>query len=52
MKGQNNIWKENAFLTCSRRFLRSNKLEQLLRIQIGKKYWDLEKLEKKKGPTL
>ena len=29
MKGQNNFWKQNAFLTCSRRFLTSNKLEQL-----------------------
>jgi len=29
VKGQNNFWKHNAFLTCSWRFLRSNKLEQL-----------------------
>ena len=29
VKGQNNIWKQNAFLTCSWRFLISNKLEQL-----------------------
>ena len=29
MKGQNNFWLQNAFLTCSWRFLRSNKLEQL-----------------------
>ena len=27
--GQNNFWQQNAFLTCSCRFLRSNKLEQL-----------------------
>ena len=30
-----------CFLTCSSRFLRSKKLEQLYVIQIGKKYWDL-----------
>ena len=29
VKGQNNSWQQNAFLTCSWRFLRSNKLEQL-----------------------
>ena len=29
VKGQNSFWKQNAFLTCSWRFLRSNKLEQL-----------------------
>ena len=29
VKGQNNFWKQNAFLTCSWRFLISNKLEQL-----------------------
>ena len=29
VKGQNNFWKQNAFLTCSWRFLKSNKLEQL-----------------------
>ena len=29
VKGQNNFWQPNAFLTCSWRFLRSNKLEQL-----------------------
>ena len=29
VKGQNNLWQQNAFLTCSWRFLRSNKLEQL-----------------------
>jgi hypothetical protein len=29
VKGQNNFWKQNAFLTCSCRFLISNKLEQL-----------------------
>ena len=29
VKGQNNFWCRNAFLTCSRRFLRSNKLEQV-----------------------
>ena len=29
VKGQNNFWLQNAFLTCSWRFLISNKLEQL-----------------------
>ena len=29
VKGQNNFWKQNAFLTCSWRFLRFIKLEQL-----------------------
>jgi hypothetical protein len=29
VKGQNNFWKQNPFLTCSWRFPRSNKLEQL-----------------------
>ena len=30
-----------CFLTCSWRFLRSNKI-RTIRIQIGKNYWDLE----------
>ena len=42
MKGQNNFWQQNAFLTCSWRFLISDKLEQLafkLQKSIGiKKY--------------
>jgi hypothetical protein len=29
VKGQNNLWQQNAFLTYSWRFLISNKLEQL-----------------------
>ena len=29
VKGQNNFWYQNAFLTCSWRFIRYNKLEQL-----------------------
>ena len=29
VKGQKNFWQQNAFLTCSWRFLISNKLEQL-----------------------
>ena len=29
VKGQNNFWSQNVFLTCSWRSLRSNKLEQL-----------------------
>ena len=28
VKGQNNFWLQNAFFTCSWRFLISNKLEQ------------------------
>ena len=29
VKGQNNFWRQNVFLTCSWKFLISNKLEQL-----------------------
>ena len=29
VKGQNNFWQQNVFLTCSWRFLRSDTLEQL-----------------------
>ena len=29
VKGQNNFWQQNTFLTCSWRFLRYNELEQL-----------------------
>ena len=29
VKGQNNFWKQNAFLTCFWSFLRYNELEQL-----------------------
>ena len=29
VRGQNNFWLQNAFLTCSWRFLISDKLEQL-----------------------
>ena len=29
VKGQNNFWQQNTFLTCSWRFLIPNKLEQL-----------------------
>ena len=36
VKGQNNFWWQNAFLTCSWRFLRYNKLEQL-EFQLEKK---------------
>ena len=28
VKGLNNFWKQNTFLTCSWRFIRSKKLEQ------------------------
>ena len=37
MKGQNNFWQHNA---CSLMFLIT------IRIQIGKKYWDLETCRK------
>ena len=37
VKGQNNVWQQNAKSTCSWRFLRSNELEFKL-----EKYWDLE----------
>ena len=42
MKGQTIFGNRVLFLTCSWRFLRSNKSEQLGIIQIGIKYWDLE----------
>ena len=29
VKGQNNFWQQNAFLTCSWMFLISNRLEQI-----------------------
>ena len=46
VKGQNNFWQQNAFLTCSWRFLISYRLERLYIIQIGKIYWDLETCRK------
>ena len=46
VKGPNKFWQQNAFLTCSWRFLRSNKI-RITRIQIGKNYWDLETCRKK-----
>ena len=41
VKGQNNFWSQNAFQTCSWRFLMSNKLEHL-EFKLGKNNWDLE----------
>ena len=38
--------KQNSFLTCTWRFLRSNTYFRTIRIQIGKKYWDLETCRK------
>ena len=35
VNGQNSFWKQNAFLTCSWRFLMSHKLERL-KIKLGK----------------
>ena len=35
-----------CFLTCSCRFLRSNKLDRTIEIHIGKKYWGLETCRK------
>ena len=37
VKGQNNFWQQNAFLTCS---------NKLLKFKLEKKYWDLEKCRK------
>ena len=37
VQGQNKFWKQNAFLTCSWRFLITNKSE----FKLEKKYWDL-----------
>ena len=37
VKGQNNFWQPNAFLNCSSRFLRSNKLYKTIVIKIGEK---------------
>ena len=45
VNGQNNFWKQNAFLTCSWRFLIPKK-NSTIRIQIGKDYWDLETCRK------
>ena len=42
VKGQNNLWEQNAFLACSWRFLISNKLEEL---ELGFRNMQ-EKLEK------
>ena len=46
MKGQNNFWQQNAFLTCSWRFLRSNKI-RTIRIQIGKKLLGFRNMQEK-----
>ena len=40
VKGQNNFWEQNAFLTCS--WI----INQKIRIQIEKTYWDLETCRK------
>ena len=45
VKGPKNLG-NNAFLTCSWRFLISNKKIRAIRIQIGKNYWDLETCRK------
>ena len=45
VKGQNNFGNKIPFLTCSWRFLTSNKLEQL-GFKLEKKYWDLETCRK------
>ena len=45
VKGQNNFWQQKAFLTCSWRFLRPNKLEQI-EFKLEKKYWNLETFRK------
>ena len=33
VKGQNNFWYQNAFLTCSWRFLTSNTIERLFKLE-------------------
>ena len=45
VKGQNNFWEQNAFLTCFMRFLISNKLEWL-ESKLEKKFWDRETCRK------
>ena len=44
VKSQTNFWQQNDFLTCSRRFLISNKLEQL-EFKSEKNYRDSENLD-------
>ena len=44
VKGQNNFWQHNAFLTCSWRFFRLNELEQL-KFKLEKKCGDLERVK-------
>ena len=46
VKGQNNFWRQKAFLTCSWRFLISNNSEQL-EFKLEKIYWDLETCSKR-----
>ena len=48
VKGQNSFWQHNAFLTCSWKFLISNKLEQLkFKLEKWLGFWNMqEKLEK------
>ena len=41
VKGQNNFWQQIAFLTCSWRFLRSNRYIRKIIIQILKNNWNL-----------
>ena len=36
VKGQNNLWQRNAFLTCSWRFLRFNRYIKTIKIKMGK----------------
>ena len=50
VKGQYNFWQQNAFLTCSWRFLRYNKLEQL-ELKLEKIIGIKKHAEKVKGLT-
>ena len=43
VKGQNNFWEQNAFLTCSWRFHISNKLEQL-EFKLEKRFKNMQEM--------
>ena len=45
VKGRKFFWWQNAFLTCSWRFFILIYWNRTIRIQIEKKYWDLESLK-------
>ena len=51
VKGQNNFWRQNAFLTCSWRFLMSNKSEQL-EFKLKKKILGFRNMQEKLGKAI